>query len=178
MTAFVAIAVGVIGTRTGCSSSLVYRFAFGRKGVILPVGVIAMAGLGWNALTFNIVRHAYVDIYSIVPYSFLWWLSTIIVFVMVAIPALKSVRSISYLNWIATPVILMILAYVFYFSVFQNPDVWSISYESEVPLMTGITIGIGGWITGAAQGYRRLERRWRYSRPLFRHYEFESIQTA
>lgn len=149
-TAFMAILIGVIGTRTGYSTPLLYRYSFGSNGVLLPNIILAIAGLGWIALSVNIVRDAFAGMYGVTPFSFIWWLVTIVTFVLFFIPAFKSVKWLSYLNWIAAPTIIAIMVFVFYYSIMKDPGVWSKTYVSELSVFTGVTIAIGGWIQGAA----------------------------
>lgn len=149
-TVFLATLIGVIGTRTGYSSALIYRFSYGSKGVLLPNVLMAITGVGWFALILNITRDAFAGMFNVASHSAAWWLVTILFAVLFMLPAFKSIKWISYINWIAAPTIVAILVYVFYHSATVNPEVWSKDYKSELSVLTGITLGVGGWIQGAA----------------------------
>jgi cytosine permease len=149
-TAFMAILVGVIGTRTGYSTPLIYRFSFGSNGVILPNIILAVAGLGWIALSVNIVRDAFAGMYGVEAHSGTWWFVTIATFIVFVIPAFKSVKWLSFLNWVAAPTIVGILLFVFYYSITKDPGVWNKSHIADMSVLTGVTLAIGGWIQGAA----------------------------
>ena len=149
-TVFLATLMGVIGTRTGYSSALIYRFAYGSKGVLLPNILMAIIGVGWFALILNITRDAFAGMFDVAARSAVWWLVTVAFAVLFMLPALISIKWISYINWIAAPTIVAILAYVFYDSLTANPQVWAEDYTSELSVFTGLTLGVGGWIQGAA----------------------------
>lgn len=42
--------IGYMGYRTGCNSALLYRYVYGRIGVVLPVLFIALLTIGWQAI--------------------------------------------------------------------------------------------------------------------------------
>lgn len=149
-TVFLATIIGVIGTRTGYSSALIYRYSYGTKGVLLPNIVMAITGIGWFALILNITRDAFAGMFGVEAQSAVWWFVTILFAVMFMIPAFKSVKWIGYINWIAAPTIVGILIYVFYYSIAKDPQIWTKTYVPELSVLTGITIGVGGWIQGAA----------------------------
>jgi cytosine permease len=149
-TVFLATAIGVIGTRTGYSSALIYRYSYGTTGVLLPNIVMAITGIGWFALILNITRDAFAGMFGVEAQSGAWWLVTILFAVLFMLPAYKSVKWIGYINWIATPTIIGILIYVFYYSIAKDPGIWSKTFTAEISVLTGITMGVGGWIQGAA----------------------------
>ena len=149
-TVFLATIIGVIGTRTGYSSALIYRYSYGTKGVLLPNIVMAITGIGWFALILNITRDAFAGMFGVEAQSGIWWMVTVVFAVLFMLPAYKSVKWIGYINWIAAPTIVGILIYVFYYSVSKDPGVWAKTYVPEISVLTGITMGVGGWIQGAA----------------------------
>ncbi|MEK5442530.1 cytosine permease [Fredinandcohnia sp. FSL W7-1320] len=149
-TVFLATAIGVIGTRTGYSSALIYRFSYGTKGVLLPSIVMAITGIGWFALILNITRDAFAGMFGLEAKSLSWWAITILFALLFMLPAYKSVKWIGYINWVATPTIVGILIYVFYYSIVKEPGIWSKTFTPELSVLAGITMGVGGWIQGAA----------------------------
>jgi cytosine permease len=149
-TVFLATLIGVIGTRTGYSSALIYRYSYGSKGVLLPNILMAIIGVGWFALILNITRDAFAGMFNVAAQSAAWWFVTILFAGLFMLPAFKSIKWISFINWIAAPTIVAILFYVFYYSATVNPEVWTRDYTSELSVLTGITLGVGGWIQGAA----------------------------
>src|SRR5699024_7764219 len=138
--------MGAIATRTGYSTSLLYRFSFGTLGNLLPVLIVSIVGLGWVALTINLVRDAFSDMFGAVPGGALWWIVTIVTFVLFVIPGFKTVKWLSYLNWIAVPTIIGILIFVFYYAVTEDPGVWSRTFVPELSVMTGLSIAMGNWM--------------------------------
>jgi cytosine permease len=149
-TVFLAFMIGIIGTRTGFSSALIYRYSYGTKGTLLPNIVMAITGIGWFALILNITRDAFAGMVGAQTQDAVWWIITIVFALLFMFPAFKSVKWIGYVNWVASPVIILILIYVFYYSLVENPSIWSKTFTPEISVLTGITIGVGGWIQGAA----------------------------
>ena len=148
--AILAILIGAIATRTGYSTPLMYRFSFGSVGVILPVLIVGFAGLGWVALSINLVRDSFSGMFGVAPQSGIWWFVTIGTFILFVIPAFKSVKWLSYLNWVAVPSIILILIFVFYYAVVEDPGVWTRTYIPELSVMTGVSIAMGNWMHGTA----------------------------
>jgi cytosine permease len=97
-TVFLATLIGVIGTRTGYSSALIYRYAYGSKGVLLPNILMAIIGVGWFALILNITRDAFAGMFGVGARSAAWWFVTILFAVLFMLPAFKSIKWISYIN--------------------------------------------------------------------------------
>lgn len=58
----VGVLIGSAAARTGYSSALLYRYTYGRRGVILPNVLMGLTNMGWFALILNITRDGFVDL--------------------------------------------------------------------------------------------------------------------
>ena len=48
--------IGAAAARTGYSSALLYRYTFGRKGVVLPNVLMGLTSMGWFSVILNMTR--------------------------------------------------------------------------------------------------------------------------
>jgi cytosine permease len=145
----VAILIGAIGARTGYSSALIYRFSYGRTGVLLPSIVMAFTGIGWFALILNITRDAFVGLVGIEVGSIGYWVVTLVMALLFGLPAYRSIRWIAYVDWVAVPAVVLILLFVFYRTLVDAGGLWNNWFDPKVTLLTAFTIAAGGWLQGA-----------------------------
>ena len=59
--AIVSALIGGAAARTGYSSALLYRYAYGRKGVLLPNVLMGLTSMGWFSVILNITRDGLVQ---------------------------------------------------------------------------------------------------------------------
>src|SRR5690606_37363068 len=84
----IAILIGIIGTRTGFTSAMIFRYSYGSKGVLLPNFIIAITTIVWFAVILNITRDSFVDMVGITrDSSFLFWGITLLMAFIFVIPA-------------------------------------------------------------------------------------------
>lgn len=106
----VAIMIGIIGARTGYTSAMLFRYSYGKIGVLLPNFIIFITTLVWFAVILNLTRDAFVDIIGIGSSSpILFWTITIIMAVLFLIPAYKQMKWIAYVDYLAAPAIIIVL---------------------------------------------------------------------
>src|SRR5690606_12705210 len=106
----IAIMIGIIGTRTGYTSAMIFRYAYGTQGVLLPNFIIAITTVVWFAVILNITRDSFVDIVGVTSNApFLFWGITLIMALLFLIPAYKTMKWIAYVDYLAVPAILIIL---------------------------------------------------------------------
>src|SRR5690625_4697911 len=106
----VAIMIGVIGTRTGYTSAMIFRYSYGKIGVLLPNFIISVTRLVSFALILNLIMDAFVDMSGIGSQSsLLFWIITILKALIFLIPAYKQMKWIAYVDYLAAPAIIVIL---------------------------------------------------------------------
>ena len=107
----VSILIGIIGTRTGYTSAMIFRFSYGNLGVLLPNFIMSIITVVWFSVILNLTRDAFVDIanVSLAAQPFLYWLITLLMAVLFLIPAYKTIKWIAYVDYIAAPAIVFIL---------------------------------------------------------------------
>ena len=149
--AIVGLLIGSAAARTGYSSALLYRYTFGRKGVILPNVLMGLTNMGWFALILNITRDGLVTHFGAESGGALWLWSTVVIGALFIIPAAIRIRWIAYVDWFAVPGFIGIFVLVLTttlteaggFSVLWNK--WS---DPAKPVFIGFDLAAGGWIVG------------------------------
>ena len=58
--AIIGVLIGAAAARTGYSSALLFRYAYGRQGVLLPNVLMGLTNMGWFALILNLTRDGFV----------------------------------------------------------------------------------------------------------------------
>jgi cytosine permease len=150
----VAILIGVIGTRTGYTSAMIYRYSYGNWGVILPNFVMSISAIVWFAVILNITRDAFVNLVGVsVEMPVLYWGATIIMAVIFLIPAYKTIRWIAYVDYLAAPAIVIILVATIWGALDVGGGFTQII--NSAPAATGsimvlFTATAGGWLHGNA----------------------------
>lgn len=104
----ISILIGLIGTRTGYTSAMIFRFSYGNLGVLLPNFIMSIITVVWFSVILNLTRDAFVDIANIES-GFLYWVSTLLMAIIFVIPAYKTIKWIAYVDYIAAPAIVFIL---------------------------------------------------------------------
>ena len=150
----IAILIGVIGTRTGYTSAMIYRYSYGNLGVILPNLIMALAAVVWFAVILNITRDAFVNLVGIdLGMPVLYWGTTLIIAVIFLIPAYKTMKWIGYVDYLAAPAIVIILVATIWGALDVGGGFTAII--SNAPAASGsimvlLTATAGGWLHGNA----------------------------
>ena len=69
--------IGAAAARTGYSSALLYRYTFGRKGVVLPNVLMGLTSMGWFSVILNMTRDGLTGHWGWEAGSAPWLISTI-----------------------------------------------------------------------------------------------------
>jgi cytosine permease len=150
----IAILIGLIGTRTGYTSAMIYRYSYGNWGVILPNLVMSVSAIVWFAVILNITRDAFVNLLGLGPDTpVLYWGATLVMAVVFLIPAYKTLKWIAYVDYLAAPAIVIILAATVW-GALEIGGGWT-QVISQSPVATGsmlvlFTSTAGGWLHGNA----------------------------
>ncbi|MCE7070833.1 cytosine permease [Dyadobacter sp. CY327] len=106
----IAILIGIIGTRTGYTSAMLFRYSYGNWGVVLPNFILSITTVVWFAVILNLTRDATIGILGISQESaFAYWGITLLMAVVFLIPAYKTMKWIAYVDYLAVPAIVVIL---------------------------------------------------------------------
>ena len=147
----IGILIGSAAARTGYSSALLYRYTYGRKGVILPNVLMGLTNMGWFALILNITRDGFVVQFGAETGGSVWLISTIAIGALFILPAAIRLRWIVYIDWFAVPGFLAIFALVLS-NLLMNaggfPALWEKWYDPTKPVFIGFDMAAGGWLVG------------------------------
>ena len=147
----VGVLIGAAAARTGYSSALLYRYTFGRKGVLLPNILMGLMNMGWFAVILNITRDGFTELLGWEAGSTQWLVATILIGVFFIIPAVMRIRWIAYVDWFAVPgffaiVILIIMQTLKGAGGFEA--LWNKWYDPTTPAFIGFDMAAGGWLVG------------------------------
>jgi cytosine permease len=147
----VGVLIGAAAARTGYSSALLFRYTYGRKGVLLPNVLMALTNMGWFALILNLTRDGYVAWRGVESGGTEWLIATLVIGTLFIIPAAIRIRWIAYINWFAVPGFLAIF-FVVLTTTLQKaggfPALWDKWYDPGKPVYIGFDMAAGGWIVG------------------------------
>lgn len=147
-----AVLIGIIGVRTGYTSAMIFRYSFGRSGVILPSFILSITTVVWFATILNVTRDAFVEMIGInIGNPILYWGITLVMAVIFLIPAYKTIKWIAYVDYLAAPAIIIILIITLWASLDAGGGI--IAIINRAPTETGsifilFTAAAGGWIHG------------------------------
>lgn len=148
----IAVLIGVIGTRTGYTSALIYRYSYGSWGAVLPNFVMSIAAVVWFAVILNITRDAFVGMVGVGPESpALYWGITLLMAIVFLVPAYKTIRWISYVDYLAAPAILIILVATIWGAISAGGGLTQIisnAPETTASIFVLFTATAGGWLHG------------------------------
>ncbi|HEY9487826.1 MAG TPA: cytosine permease, partial [Chryseosolibacter sp.] len=146
----ISILIGIIGTRTGYTSAMIFRFSYGTTGVILPNFIMSITTVVWFAVILNLTRDAFVQIVGVTPESsILFWLITIIMGIIFLIPAYKTMKWIAYVDYVAVPAIVFILISTIWVALDIGGGLSQIIARSPVASASALvvfTAAAGGWL--------------------------------
>lgn len=146
-----AIAVGLIGTRTGFTSAMIFRFSYGDIGVILPNFIMSITTVVWFAVILNITRDAFVEMFGITVSSngVLYWLITLTMAFIFFLPAYKTMRWIAYVDYLAAPALIFVLITTFWGALDVGGGLKNIiatSPATSASVFMVFTTAAGGWL--------------------------------
>jgi cytosine permease len=146
----IAILIGIIGTRTGYTSAMIFRYAYGTQGVLLPNFIIAITTVVWFAVILNITRDSFVGIVGVTTNApFLFWGITLVMALLFLIPAYKTMKWIAYVDYLAVPAILIILIITIWGALDMGGGLMSIIANSPAGTASAFvvfTAAAGGWL--------------------------------
>jgi cytosine permease len=164
--AIIGVLIGSAAARTGYSSALLFRYAYGRKGVILPNVLMGLTNMGWFALILNLTRDGFVAQVGAEPGGTVWLASTFVLGALFIIPAAVKIHWIAYIDWFAVPgfmaIFLLVLMHVLN-SAGGFSELWQKWYEPGKPIFIGFDMAAGGWLAGVTI-IADLARFWRNAR--------------
>ncbi len=146
-----AIFIGLIGTRTGFTSAMIFRYSYGETGVMLPNFIMSITTIVWFAVILNVTRDAFVDIFAlnVRANGLVYWLITLVMAVVFVLPAYKTMRWIAYVNSIAAPALIFVLITAFWGAVNAGGGFQTIVDKSPVTsasIFVVFTTAAGGWL--------------------------------
>ncbi len=146
----ISILIGIIGTRTGYTSAMIFRFSYGNTGVILPNFIMSITTVVWFAVILNLTRDAFINVVGVTPEStFLFWLITIAIGIIFLIPAYKTMKWIAFVDYVAVPAIVVILVSTIWVALDVGGGLSAIIAKSPVGTASALvvfTAAAGGWL--------------------------------
>lgn len=146
----VSILIGIIGTRTGYTSAMIFRFSYGNTGVILPNFIMSITTVVWFAVILNLTRDAFVQIVGVTAESsVLFWIITVVMGIIFLIPAYKTMKWIAFVDYVAVPAIVFILVSTIWIALDIGGGLSQIIARSPVASASALvvfTAAAGGWL--------------------------------
>ncbi|MDX2143589.1 MAG: cytosine permease [Rhodospirillaceae bacterium] len=164
----VGAAVGYMGYKTACNSGLLYRFAYGRIGVYLPVIFLALLTTGWQGIVvgafgFAWVQGIVVGIFGQAQYAGAagfdspWFYAfALMAGALYTITTYYGVKGIQKISVPSVAILVVVGFYAAYLSIDQAGG-WDAFMaksteqvaKAPISMLTAINIVIGSWIVGA-----------------------------
>ncbi|HLU93722.1 MAG TPA: cytosine permease [Membranihabitans sp.] len=145
----VSILIGLIGTRTGYTSAMIFRFSYGNLGVLLPNFIMSIITVVWFSVILNLTRDAFIEIANISNQSLLYWGVTLLMAIIFVIPAYKTIKWIAYVDYIAAPAIVFILIATVWGALDVGGGIRAIIEKAPVAsgsIFIVFTSAAGGWL--------------------------------
>lgn len=156
--------IGYMGYKTACNSALLYRYVYGRAGVVLPVLFISLLTIGWQAIIVGAFGFAWTQSFA-TPLFYIVASAGGILFTITTYYGVKGIERV------AVPAVL-VLVMVGLYAGWTNIDQaggWSAflaqstatAAEDPMTLGTAVNLVIGSWIVGAVvmPEYTRFAKR-------------------
>lgn len=148
--AIIAMFTGSIGSSEGVSTSMLARHPFGRKGSNIVGIILATSMLGWFSYQCGYFGET---INLLLPGHFLTepMIATIWGGILMMSTAIIGYKGMTYLSMLAAPLLLLMCLYCGFVAISHTGMETIIGRVPQNPssIGTGITIVVGGWITGA-----------------------------
>ncbi len=138
LAAFIALITGMVGQRTGLSTAMLARVAFGSRGYILANIAMSLSSIGWFGIQTGVFSSAFVQLASQV-----WGLHlnqtvvTIISGLLMSTTAIIGFRGLGKLSYVAVPLLITLLALPLYFF-YRNGQLAGIMH---LPVTAPISMG-------------------------------------
>lgn len=146
----VSILIGLIGTRTGYTSAMIFRFSYGNLGVLLPNFIMSITTVVWFAVILNLTRDAFIDIIHVtMAQPLLYWGITLLMAIIFLIPAYKTIKWIAYVDFLAAPAIVFILIATVWGALDIGGGIREIIQQAPVvsgSIFVVFTSAAGGWL--------------------------------
>jgi cytosine permease len=164
--------LGIVAQRTGLNLSLLSRYTYGAKGMILPMLAMALMTLGWFSNITGMVGDIWGQFlgnssgitiidpskfgYNIPPITLEAFLATVVwglVFTYTAAKGITSIEKVAtYVGWIIL-IIALSMGYVMIKQAGGMDSFMNIANQREgLSLGSGVTVLVGSWIAGAVMG--------------------------
>lgn len=144
--------VGYVGYKTGFNNAMVYRFVFGKKGMILPGILVTIVGLGWQASFIGMFTEVWVGSEVTLTYIIIG----IFAGILITYTCYKGIKGIEYISWPSIIIfsIVMFVAIVYSFNSLGGiagiDTATQNAYAADpVSMATKVNMVIGSWIVGA-----------------------------
>ena len=150
--AAVGLATGYLGARTGLSTYMISRHAFGRTGAKIPNGLLALTLFGWFGVTaafFAQATHALALSYLGLDLGPATW--TIVGTVLMTSTALFGFAGLDKLSVVVTPLLVLLLGAAVAESLALASPAAVLAYEGSgaFPVGAAVSMLVGGWMVGA-----------------------------
>lgn len=165
--------LGIAAQKTGLNLSLLSRYSFGHKGIVIPMAVMALLTLGWFASIVGMVGDiwgawignptgvilfdpAKFGFTGIKPITLEVFLACAIWGIIFTITAVKGMGAIEKVADICAPLILIVAIAVGVIFIVQDGGVSVFMSDANklggLGLGNGVTLVVGSWIAGAIMG--------------------------
>lgn len=156
--------IGYMGYRTACNSALLYRYVYGRMGVILPVLFVSLLTIGWQAIIVGAFGFAWAQSFE----TPLFYTVAILGGLLFTVTTYYGVKGIERVAMPAVLVLVLVGLYAGWTNIDQAGG-WTafLSQSSDMAAREPISFGaavnlvIGSWIVGAVvmPEYTRFARK-------------------
>ena len=165
--------LGVAAQRTGLNLSLLSRYSFGHKGIVLPMLIMALLTLGWFASILGMIGDIWgawignptgVIVFNpadfgfegIAPITLEVFLACLVWGVIFTVTAIRGMGAIEKVADVCAPLIMIVAIAVGVVFIVQSGGpaafVEKASTLSGLGIGSGITVVVGSWIAGAIMG--------------------------
>lgn len=160
--------LGYMGYKTACNSGLLYRFAYGRIGVYLPVIFLAILTTGWQGIVVGAFGYAWVQgivvglfgqtqFAGAAGFDSIWfYIFALFAGALYTVTTFYGVKGIQRISVPAVVILVIAGVYAAYISIGQvgGWDAFLLKSATDaakapISMMTAINIVIGSWIVGA-----------------------------
>lgn len=160
----VGAAVGYIGWKTACNSGLLYRFVYGRAGVLVPVLFLALLTTGWQGIVVGASGFAWAQDFD----SPAFYVVSILAGVLYTATTYFGVRGIARVSVPAVAILVIVGLYAISMNLDKAGGIGAFlqlsadsATKNPIAFTQAINIVIGSWIVGAVvmPEYTRFARR-------------------
>lgn len=138
LAAFIALITGIVGQRTGLSTAMLAKIAFGSRGYILANLAMALSSIGWFGIQTGVFSSAFVQLSEQVwGMHFNPTIVTILSGLVMSTTAIIGFRGLGKLSYIAVPLLIVLLVLPLYFF-YTNGQLAGIA---QLPVTDPISMG-------------------------------------